>query len=98
MKYKLKEHVTDEMLVSVGFEKTPPKYWYQRYDYKPFNNTLNTLMIGFENRLIEGDCKFWTITDMEDLENAKETLESYSKIFKSVVDKLLYLGYVEVVE
>ena len=98
MKYKLKEHVTDEMLVECGFEKSAPKFWYQRYDYKPFNNTLNTLMIGVENRLIEGDCKFWTITDFQDLEEAKKTLEDYSNTFKTVVNKLLDLNYVEVVE
>jgi abortive infection bacteriophage resistance protein len=98
MRYKLKDHVTDEMLVAIGFEKTPPNFWYQRYEYKPFNNTLNTLMIGVKNRLIEGDCKFWAITDVNDLEEAKKTLENYSNTFKSVIHKLFTLGYLEEVE
>ena len=37
--YKLKEHVTDEMLISVGFYKTPLGHW--RFDV---NNNENVLV------------------------------------------------------
>ena len=57
MKYKLKEHVTNEMLLEWGFYKTPRGHW--RFDVNENNhviidkNTRETKEVRFDFKLLK---------------------------------------------
>jgi hypothetical protein len=91
MKYKLKEHVTDEMLIGVGFEV----------------EVMQTLMIEFPEKTAwrdmedigeDDDNKLFIVLD-EISDMPKGTVDTlYTVDITPYIQDLINLGYVEVVE